>query len=196
MEFVVNQDKKREWGKLWWRDCPQGRVLLYVSLVSMVLLAVALAHLFLTVDFGLALADPWTPGLDLEVRGNEGASLMIHILVVSLFFVLSCLVFSALRIRRDCLGAVTDEKLLIEGGVLTYSFHDGADAAKTSRWVVCARARGLPLELGPQAPRGRGDGGRGGGPAREAPRAVVQGAAVLWGDGANRRAALRPRVRP
>lgn len=150
MEFVVNQDKKREWNKLWWRDCPQGRVLLYVSLASMVLLAVTLAHLFLTVDFEFALSDPRTPGFDLEARGNEGASLIIHILVVSLFFVLSCLIFAALRIRRNCLSAVTDERLSVEGGLLTYSFHDGSDAAKTSRWVVCARLEGCRWRWDPK----------------------------------------------
>ena len=150
MTFTVNPEKKREWDKLWWRDCPQGRVLLYVSLVSMVLLVVALVHLFLTVDFELAMADPWTPGLDSEAASNAVGDLIIHILVVSLFFVLSCLVIAALRIRRDCLGVVTDEKLLIEDGVLTYSFHDGADAAKTSRWVVRARLEGCRWRWDPK----------------------------------------------
>ena len=139
MEFVVNSEKRREWSRLWWRDCPQGRVLLWVSLVSMVLLVVALAHLFMSVDFSLALADPRTPGLDLEARGNEGASLVIHILAVSLLLVLSCLIIAALRIRKRCLNSVTDERLVEEGGLLTYSFHDGSDAAKSSRWVVCAK---------------------------------------------------------
>lgn len=143
MTFTVNAEKKRDWNKAWWRDWPQGRVLLVVSVVAMVAFVAALAHLLLTVDFSLALSDRWsTPGYDPAVAGPAQTSLILHAVALAVTLVLSCLIVPVIRYRRHAEDATSAESLAVEDGVLTYAFHDARDPARRGLWQVRARLDG------------------------------------------------------
>ncbi|WP_455136780.1 hypothetical protein [Thermophilibacter sp.] len=143
MTFVVNAEKKRNWNKMWWRDWPQGRVLLVLSVASMIVFVAALAHMLLTVDFSLALSDRWsTPDYDPAVAGDAQGSLILHAAVLALTLVLSCLIVPVVRYRRHAQDSTSAESLEVADGVLTYSFHDPRDSKRRSLWQVCARLDG------------------------------------------------------
>lgn len=142
MTFVVNAEKKRDWNKMWWRDWPQGRVLLVLSVVSMVVFVAVLVHMLLTVDFSLVVADRRDPGYDPVVAGAVQSSFIIHAAALSLTLVLSCLIVPVVRYRRHAQDATSAESLEIIDGVLTYAFHDPRDPDRRGLWQVRARLDG------------------------------------------------------
>lgn len=133
MTFTVNPEKKRTWNHGWWKDWTQGKVLIGVSVVSMAGLVVTVAHMLLAVDLGLAFS------LDAPGQSDAMVSLFLHVVVASVFIVLSCLIFSVVRRSREPQRQTSAESLSVADGWLTFARHVRADTDADGMRVTSAR---------------------------------------------------------
>lgn len=137
MVFEVNPEKKRTWNHGWWKDWTQGKVLIGVSLASVVVFVAAAVHAALTVDFGALIEDPGSSASSAQV-----APALAHVFLLSLSVVGMCLGLSVLRHRSEPERATSAESLIIEDGWLVLRMHNRGDVSPRGQDIVAARLDG------------------------------------------------------
>lgn len=135
MNFYVDQERKRTWNHGWWRDWTQGKVAVVVACVCVTGLIALAVYAALTLDQAALAAET-------RMLGNRPETTRLAMMMAASAVLLAGALIAiggVLRRRSEPMRIRSGEAIVIEGGMLTMTYHRRVDPNPAGVDVACAR---------------------------------------------------------